>query len=66
MYKEIVDPEFTWNNFTIDEQNEVLASKRSNNFLDTTRLEIYYPEVMNIKESVRKILVDMKTNKDAI
>jgi len=66
MYKEIVDPEFTWNNFTIDEQNEVLASKRSNNFLDTTRLETYYPEVMNIKESVRKMLVDMKANKDAI
>jgi hypothetical protein len=65
MYKEIVDPEFTWNNFTIEEQNEVLASKRSNNFLDTTRLETYCPEVMNIKESVRKMLVDMKTNKDA-
>lgn len=65
MYKEIVDPEFTWNNFTIEEQNEVLASKRSNNFLDTTRLETYCPEVMNIKESVRKMLVDMKANKDA-
>ena len=25
MYKEIVDPEFTWNNFTIDEQNEILG-----------------------------------------
>ena len=33
MYKEIVDPDFTWINFTIEEQNEILASGRSNNFL---------------------------------
>jgi hypothetical protein len=33
MYKEIVDPTFTWNNFRLEEQNQILASKRSNNFL---------------------------------
>ena len=36
MYKELVDPSFTWENFTLDEQK---LSKRSNNHLDTTRLE---------------------------
>jgi len=64
MYKEIVDPEFTWKNFTIEEQNEILASGRSNNYLDTNKLESYYPEVMNIKDSVRKMLVQMKENKN--
>jgi 3,5-epimerase/4-reductase len=59
MYKEIVDPEFTWNNFTIDEQNAILDSGRSNNYLDTSRLEAYYPDVKNIKESVRDILIKM-------
>jgi 3,5-epimerase/4-reductase len=59
MYKEIVDPEFTWNNFTIDEQNAILDSGRSNNYLDTSRLEAYYPYVKNIKESVRDILIKM-------
>lgn len=65
MYKEIVDPEFTWNNFTIDEQNEILASGRSNNFLETDKLSSMYPEVLNIRESVKKILIQMKENKDS-
>ena len=60
MYKEIVDPDFAWENFTIDEQSKVLDSGRSNNFLDTTRLEVMYPNVLNIKDSVRNILTDMK------
>jgi dTDP-glucose 4,6-dehydratase len=60
MYKEIVDPKFTWKNFTIDEQNKILASKRSNNALDTSKLEKLYPNVLPIKESVRKCLERMK------
>ena len=41
LYKEIVDQSFTWNNFSIEEQNLILASKRSNNYLDT-KLELYF------------------------
>ena len=59
MYREIVDPSFTWKNFTIDEQNAVLDSGRSNNFMDTTRLQELYPEIMSIKESVKAVLVKM-------
>ena len=66
MYKEIVDPDFKWKNFTIDEQNAILASVRSNNYLDTSKLESYYPALMNIKDSVRKILIQMKENKDKV
>ena len=66
MYKEIVDPEFVWENFTIQEQNEILAAGRSNNFLDTTRLEELYPGVMNIKESVRRCLEQMKSDPESI
>jgi len=60
MYKELVDPNFTWTNFTIEEQNEILASKRSNNFLDTKSLESLEPSVKPIKEAVRDILIQMK------
>ena len=68
MYKEIVDPEFTWTNFTIDEQNQILASKRSNNCLDTTKLTNISLNLKNsvspIKESVRNVLQRMsKINK---
>ena len=56
MYKEIVDPDFKWKNFTINEQNLILSSKRSNNFLDTSRLEMLYPDILNIKDATRKCL----------
>jgi len=64
MYKEIVDPDFTWENFSIDEQNNILASKRSNNCLDTTILELdKVNNVKHIKDAVRDVLVCMKENK---
>ena len=59
MYREIVDVDFTWDNFNVDEQREILASERSNNFLDTYKLESLY-KVKNIKDSVRDILYSMK------
>jgi dTDP-glucose 4,6-dehydratase len=62
MYKEIVDPTFRWENFTIDEQNLILASKRSNNYLDTEKLESMYPELLNIKDSIRNVLIRMSKN----
>ncbi len=58
MYKEIVDPDFTWENFTIEEQDKILKSKRSNNHLDTTLLEELYPTVKNIHKSVRECLLN--------
>ena len=56
MYKEIVDPDFVWQNFSAEDQRKILTSDRSNNYLDTERLEILYPDVKNIKVSVREML----------
>ena len=61
MYKEIVDPNFTWENFSMDEQNVILASKRSNNCLDTSTVELNN-NVKPIKDAVREILMKMKEN----
>ena len=63
MYKEIVDPTFVWKNFTIEEQNKILDSGRSNNYLETIKLQSMYPSVMNIKESVKNMLIQMAVNK---
>jgi dTDP-glucose 4,6-dehydratase len=60
MYKEYVDPLFTWKNFTIEEQNQILASERSNNLLDTQKLQTFFPEVKHIKDSVRLLLQNYK------
>jgi dTDP-glucose 4,6-dehydratase len=64
MYKEIVDPSFTWKNFSQEEQRAILAADRSNNFLETTKLESLYPQIKNIKESVRECLIQYKEKLD--
>ena len=61
MYKDIVDPTFTWKNFTIEEQNSILSSKRSNNRLNTNKLESMFPDVKNIKDAVKSCLYKYRT-----
>jgi dTDP-glucose 4,6-dehydratase len=63
MYRDHVDPHFTWENFSLEEQAKILASERSNNFLDTSRLEKMFPQIKPIKESVREMLENYKINK---
>lgn len=60
MYKEIVDPEFMYENFSAEAQRKILACDRSNNYLDTSRLQSLYPNVKNIKDSVRNCLYSYK------
>lgn len=62
MYREIIDPTFTWKNFTIEEQDKILLAARSNNCLSTVKLETLYPNVLPIKEAIRKTLERMKFN----
>ena len=54
MYKEYIDPKFTWKNFTLDEQAKVIVAPRSNNELDATKLKNEFPELLSIKESLLK------------
>ena len=60
MYKNIVDPSFTWKNFSSEEQAKILAADRSNNCLDTNKLSTMYPQVKHIRESVKDTLIRMK------
>jgi 3,5-epimerase/4-reductase len=60
MYREIVDPEFKWQNFSQEEQRLILESDRSNNRLDTTLLETWFPNVNPIQVAVRKSLENYK------
>lgn len=59
LYQSIVDPTFSWENFTPEEQSKVLAGGRSNNSLDTRRLQTLYPDVLPIRESVINVLRQM-------
>ena len=60
MYKEIVDPYFIWKNFNQEEQRQILAADRSNNFMETNKLITMFPDVMHIRDSVRKCLEQYK------
>jgi 3,5-epimerase/4-reductase len=59
-YREYVDSEFQWSNFTIEEQNTILASKRSNNLLDTAKLMKHYPDVFTIHEAIEWVFRNWK------
>jgi 3,5-epimerase/4-reductase len=60
MVKEHLDPDFTWVNFTQDEQRAILSADRSNNKLNTDKLTKMYPEVQEIHDAVENIIKKMK------
>lgn len=60
MYREIIDPDFQYTLFSYEDQKKVIACERSNNELDTQKLQSLFPKVKSIKESVRDVLMMMK------
>ena len=61
MYRDIVDSSFTWENFTDAEQDQILKARRSNNYLDTSKLESV-ASVPSIKDAIRDVLTQMSFN----
>jgi dTDP-4-dehydrorhamnose reductase len=58
LYKELIDPDFKWENMTIEEQNKILLSERSNNILNTEKLQKLYPDVKDIKTSIKNLFLN--------
>jgi hypothetical protein len=54
LYKEYYDSSFTWENFSLEEQSKILAALRSNNMLDTAKLQRAFPGVLDIKASLMR------------
>jgi dTDP-4-dehydrorhamnose reductase len=64
LYKKYVDPHYTYQNFSVEEQAKILKAGRSNNTLDHRKLcealpDIYIPE---IHESMEKVFQRMRVN----
>lgn len=65
MYKEYVDPTFTWENFTVEDQSKILKAGRSNNELDVTKLLNTLKRIGSdiriqpIKEAARELFIKM-------
>ena len=60
LYKEYIDPNFTYENFSLEEQAKILKAGRSNNELDTAKLLKEFPDVPHIKESITNVFKKMK------
>jgi 3,5-epimerase/4-reductase len=58
MYRDYIDPSFSWKNFNLEEQAKVIVAPRSNNELDCTKLKTELPELMSIKESLIKYVFE--------
>ncbi|KAH8970331.1 hypothetical protein BDL97_02G083300 [Sphagnum fallax] len=58
MYKKYVDPSFTYKNFTLEEQAKVIVAARSNNELDTSKLQNEFPHMLSIKDSLIKYVFE--------
>ncbi|KVH95445.1 dTDP-4-dehydrorhamnose reductase [Cynara cardunculus var. scolymus] len=54
MYRDYIEPSFTWKNFNLEEQAKVIIAPRSNNELDAIKLKTEFPELLSIKESLIK------------
>ncbi|KAI1326180.1 NAD dependent epimerase/dehydratase [Xylariaceae sp. FL0255] len=64
LFRDIVRPDFTWKNFTVEEQSKVIKAGRSNCELDTTKLvtklKEYGYEVPEVHEAYRMCFERMK------
>ncbi|KMT16232.1 hypothetical protein BVRB_3g053890 [Beta vulgaris subsp. vulgaris] len=67
MYKNYMDPNFSWANFTLEEQAKVIVAPRSNNEMDASKLKKEFPELLHIKDSLIKYVFEpnKKTNYSA-
>lgn len=69
LYKKHVDPDYTWNNFTLDEQAQILKAGRSNNTLTHEKLMTALGDdakmVNEIHVAVENCMIRMRANLEA-
>ncbi|KAI3830940.1 hypothetical protein MKX03_010238 [Papaver bracteatum] len=58
MYKEYINQDFKWSNFTLEEQAKVIVAARSNNEMDASKLKNEFPELLSIKDSLIKYVFE--------
>jgi len=74
LYKQYIDPSFSYTNFSLQEQKAILKAGRSNNQLDVTKLLKALPDltIPHIKESIvhlferMKVVVQQKQSQDIL
>ncbi len=64
LYIKFIDPSFSYENFTVEEQDKILIARRSNNELDCTKLVEAVPEckINEIHVGMEEVFKRMKVN----
>ena len=62
LYKEYIDPSFTYTNFSLAEQTKILKAGRSNNCLDCSKLLAVYPNIPPISVAIVDLFKRMQKN----
>ncbi len=64
LYIKYIDPNFTYENFTVEEQDKILIARRSNNELDCTKFVESVPEckINEIHVGMEEVFKRMKAN----
>jgi len=63
LYRDFLHHDFTWDNFTVEEQAKVIKAGRSNNTMCEKKLRAAFPGVLSIREAIIKYV--MEPNKAA-
>jgi 3,5-epimerase/4-reductase len=63
LYKRYIDPSFEWKNFSLEDQAKILKAGRSNNYLDSSKLTVEYPEIPHISTSIVSLFQRMAEKK---
>lgn len=63
LYRKYINPQFTWENFSVEEQNQILKAARSNNELDVSKLLAEFPNIPPIERSMENVFQKMAKQK---
>ena len=58
LYRDYLEPELSYTNFSLEEQAKVIRAARSNNELNSTKLKNEFPEMLGIRDSVIKFVFE--------
>ena len=64
LYKQFIDPEYIWQNFTEAECNAILKAQRSNNTLAHDKLVEIFPDIPNIHTACIQLFLKMRASLD--
>lgn len=60
LYKKFINSNFTYQNFSLEEQSKILKAGRSNNELDANKLLKEFPQIPHIKQSIIQVFMRMR------